>query len=192
MEYRKTVAVVFLIILGLVSFAFAEDYSLKYFLTRVNTKPEVLSRKEKTELLDQMTRLLEKTMQVQSKVISDLQTGVIDIRYQEGDFWISKLKEDRKSIDVGVEQVKLLKEKPDHLVGALLLYKSLKDLSVNFNAYNNMPSFCAFVGDLAPELELWADSVFYPLYLLPLARLKDSEKGPPSKGKSPPPKVKKP
>jgi hypothetical protein len=176
----------------LVSFAFGEDYSLHYFLTRVNAKPDALSKKEKTELLDQMSRLLEKTLQVQSKVISDLQTGVIDISYQEGEFWISKLKEDRKSIDSGAEQVKLLKEKPNHLVGALRLYKSLKDLSANFNAYNNMPSFSAFVGDLAPELELWADPVFYQLYLLPLARIKDTEKGPPPKERKPTAPIKKP
>jgi hypothetical protein len=55
-----------------------------------------------------------------------------------------------------------------------------------------MPSFSASVGDLAPELELWADPVFYQLYLLPLARLKDVEKGPPPKEKKPTPAVKKP
>ena len=192
MEYRKIMTVGFLIIFGLISFAFAENYSLQYFLTRVTSKPEALSKKEKVELLGQINRLLEKALQVHGKVTRDLQTGEIDIRYQEGDFWISKLKEDRKSIDAGMEQVKLLKEKPVHLVGSIRLYKSLKDLSVNFNAYNNMPSFSAFVGDLAPELELWADPVFYQLYLLPLARLKDSEKGPPQKEKAPMPKGKKP
>lgn len=182
----------FLIISGLVSFAFAEEYPLQYFLTKVNSKQDALSKKERAELLDQMNRLLERTLQVQGKIISDLQTGAIEISYQEGDFWISKLKEDRKSIDAGMEKVKLLKEKPNHLVGALQLYKSLRDLSVNFNAYNNMPSFSAFVGDLAPELELWGDTVFYHLYLLPLARIKDVEKGPPPKQKAPTPKAKKP
>jgi hypothetical protein len=176
----------------LCSFAFAEDYSLQYFLTRVTSKSVALSKKEKVELLNQIDRLLEKALQVHGKVTRDIQTGEIDIRYQEGDFWISKLKEDRKSIEIGMEQVKLLKEKPGHLVGSVRLYKSLKDLSVNFNAYNNMPSFSAFVGDLAPELELWADPVFYQLYLLPLARLKDIEKEPPKKEKMPAPKGKKP
>ena len=192
MEYRKLMTVGFLIIFGLISFAFAENYSLQYFLTRVTSKPEALSKKEKVELLGQINRLLEKALQVHGKVTRDLQTGEIDIRYQEGDFWISKLKEDRKSIDAGMEQVKLLKEKPVHLVGSIRLYKSLKDLSINFNAYNNMPSFSAFVGDLAPELELWADPVFYQLYLLPIARLKDVEKGPPQKEKMPVSKGKKP
>ncbi len=192
MEYRKIITVGFLIILGLISFAFAENYSLQYFLTKVTSKPEALSKKEKVELLNQIDRLLEKALQVHGKVTRDLQTGEIDIRYQEGDFWISQMKEDRKSIDAGMEQVRLLKEKPGHLVGSIRLYKSLKDLSVNFNAYNNMSSFSAFVGDLAPELELWADPVFYQLYLLPLARLKDIEKEPPKKEKAPMPKGKKP
>ncbi len=192
MEYRKFIVAGFLIFLGLISFAFAEDYSLQHFLTRVTSKPVALSKKEKVELLNQIDRLLEKALQVHGKVTRDIQTGEIDIRYQEGDFWISKLKEDRKSIEAGMEQVKLLKEKPGHLVGSVRLYKSLKDLSVNFNAYNNMPSFSAFVGDLAPELELWADPVFFQLYLLPLARIKDVEKEPPKKEKAPVSKGKKP
>ena len=192
MEYRKIIVAGFLIFLGLISFAFAEDYSLQHFLTKITSKPDALSKKEKVELLNQIDRLLEQTLQAHGKVTRDIQTGEIDIRYQEGDFWISKLKEDRKSIDAGMEQVKLLKEKPGHLVGSIRLYKSLKDLSVNFNAYNNMSSFSAFVGDLAPELELWADPVFYQLYLLPIARLKDVEKGPPQKEKMPVSKGKKP
>lgn len=192
MKYRKAMAVWLLIIFGLASFALGEDYSLQYFLSRVNSKPDALSKKEKTELLDQIDRTLGKAMRVHSKVTRDLQTGAIEISYQEGDFWISKLKEDRKSIDDGVAQVKLLKEKPNHLVGALILYKSLRDLSFNFNAYNSMPFFSAFVGDLAPELELWADPVFYQLHLLPLARLKDTDKGPPPKVKAPAPRGKKP
>ena len=190
--YGKRFFILILSVLMLCSFAFAEDYSLQHFLIKVTSKPEALSKKEKIELLNQINRLLEQALEVHGKVTRDLQTGEIDIRYQEGDFWISKLKEDRKSIEAGMEQVKLLKEKPGHLVGSIRLYKSLKDLSVNFNAYNNMPSFSAFVGDLAPELELWADPVFYQLYLLPLARLKDTEKGPPPKEKKTTPTVKKP
>ena len=192
MKYCKIIIAGFLVFLGLISFAFAEDYSLQYFLTKVSSKPEALSKKEKVELLNQISRLLEQAEQTHSKVTRNIQTGEIDIRYQEGDFWISKLKEDEKSIETGMEQVKLLKTKPGHLVGSVRLYKSLKDLSVNFNAYNNMPSFSAFVGDLAPELELWADPVFYQLYLLPLARLKDVEKRPPQKEKMPVSKGKKP
>lgn len=192
MRYRKTVGAGFLIFLGLISFAFAENYSLQYFLAKVTSKPEVLSKNEKVELLKQIDRLLDNTREAHGKVTHNLQTGEIDIRYQEGDFWISKLKEDLKSIDAGKEQVKLLKEKPGHLVGAIKLYKSLKDLSINFNAYNNIPSFSAFVGDLAPELELWGDPVFFQLYLLPLARLKDTDKGTPQKDKPPVPKGKKP
>jgi hypothetical protein len=66
----------------------------------------------------------------------------------------------------------------------------LKDLSSNFNAYNNMPSFSALVGDLAPEMELWADPVFYKLYVVPLARSKDVEMKAPLKEKKPGPKEK--
>jgi len=121
-----------------------------------------------------------------------IQTGEMDIRYQEGKFWMSKLEEDRGSIDMGIQQLKLLKEKPTNLVASIKLYKSLKDLSSNLNAYNNMPSFSAFVGDLAPEMELWIDPIFYKLYLLPLAHSKDTETKPPQKEKAPIPKVKKP
>ncbi|MDI7259854.1 MAG: hypothetical protein QME90_08035 [Thermodesulfobacteriota bacterium] len=135
---------------------------------------------------------MEQTQQVHQKLTRAIQTGELDIRYQEGKFWESKLEEDRKSLEMGIQQLKLLKEKPTHLVATINLYKSLKDLSSNYNAYNNMPSFSAFVGDLAPELELWADPVFYQLYLLPLALLKDVEKVPPPKEKKPTPKVKKP
>ena len=74
----------------------------------------------------------------------------------------------------------ILKEKTTHLVAAIRLYKSLKDLSVHFNAYNDVPYFSAHVGDVAPELELWTDPVLYKLYLLPLAQARSVEK-PPSK-----------
>jgi hypothetical protein len=104
---------------------------------------------------------------------------------------MSKLEEDKGSIENGIQQLKLLREKPTHLVASITLYKSLKDLSSNFNAYNNMPSFSALVGDHAPEMELWADPIFYKLYLLPLAKMKDVEKTPPPKGKTVP-KLKKP
>ena len=66
-----------------------------------------------------------------------------------------------------------------------------KDISENFNAYNNLPPFSALVGDLAPEMELWADPVFCKLYLL-LAHSKDVEKVPPQKEQKPVPKGKKP
>jgi hypothetical protein len=55
-----------------------------------------------------------------------------------------------------------------------------------------MPSFSALVGDLAPDMELWVDPVFYKLYLLPLAHLKDAGKVFPQKEKKPIRKVKKP
>jgi hypothetical protein len=76
-----------------------------------------------------------------------------------------------------------LREKSTHLLASIKLYKSLNDLSKNFNAYNNMPSFSALVGDFAPEMELWADPVFYKLHLLPLAHLRDKEMKTPQKEK---------
>jgi len=85
-----------------------------------------------------------------------------------------------------------LREKPTHLIASIKLYKSLKDLSSNFNAYNNIPLFSALVGDLAPEMELWADPIFYKLYLLPLARLRDVEVKSPQRDKKPASKEKKP
>jgi hypothetical protein len=139
-----------------------------------------------------MDEVMRQAKQIHSKLIQVIQTGETEIRYQEGRFWMSKLEEDQGSIENGIQQIKLLREKPTHLVAAIRLYKSLKDLSSNFNAYNNMPSFSALVGDLAPEMELWADPVFYKLYLLPLAHLKDVERAPPQKEKKPAPKVKKP
>ena len=120
---------------------------------------------------------LERAQRIRMKLVEAIQTGEMDIRYQDGKFWISKLENDQESIETGIQQIKLLREKPTHLVAAINLFKSLKDLSSNFNAYNNMPSFSAFVGDVAPEIELWADPVFYKLFLMPLAQSKNMEKG---------------
>jgi hypothetical protein len=77
-------------------------------------------------------------------------------------------------------------------VASIKLFKSLKDLASNFNAYNNLASFSGSVGDVAPEMELWADPVFYKLCLLPLARSKDAERVTPQKEQRPVQKGKKP
>ena len=182
----------FMVILGMISFAFAEEYSLAYFLTQVNSKRDTLSPKERGELLNQIERILIRVGEVHERMIHQIKTGEMEILYQEGDFWVSKLKEDRISVEDGMERVKLLRQRPSNLLASIDLYRSLRDLAVNWNAYNNVPAFSARVGDLAPELGLWADPVFYRLYLLPLARLKDVEKSPPQKEKAPTPKVKKP
>ena len=105
---------------------------------------------------------------------------------------MARLEEDQKSIETVIQQIKLLREKPNHLVASISLYKSLKELSSNFNGYNNLPSFSALVGDFAPEVELWADPVFYELCLLPLARLKDRETKTPPAEKKPASKMQKP
>ncbi|MEW6374892.1 MAG: hypothetical protein AB1502_03765, partial [Thermodesulfobacteriota bacterium] len=144
-----------------------------------------LNGKERTELLNRIDEVMEQVQQAHIKLTQAIQIGEVDIGYQEGKFWMSKLEEDKEAIETGIQQIKLLRERPAHLVASIELYKFLKDLSSNFNAYNNMPSFSAWVGDLAPEMELWADPVFYKLYLLPLARLKDKGAEPAQKEKKP-------
>ena len=194
MEYRKIFLIGFIIFFWLASFSGAEDYSLQYFLSKSSAKTIEPSKKEKAELLNQLGEIIKQAQGIRTKLIQALQTGETDVRYQEGKFWMAKLEEDQGSIETGIQQIKFLREKPTHLVASVRLFKCLKDLSSNFNAYNNMPSFSALVGDLAPEMELWADPVFYKVYLLPLARSKDVEtkvEAPP-KEKKPAAKDKKP
>lgn len=195
MRYRTILSIGFFLLLGVSSMVKAEEYQLQYFLSKASSKTIELSRKEKTDLFNQLEILMKQAQGIRTKLIQAIQIGEADVRYQEGKFWVSKLEEDQESIETGMQQIKLLKEKPGHLVASIRLYKSLKDISENFNAYNNLSSFSALVGDLAPEIELWADPVFYKLYLLPLARSKDIEiKSPPApqKEKKPAPKEKKP
>jgi hypothetical protein len=192
MMYRKLFLVAIILFLSWASLGFAEDYTLQYFLSKASTKEYEPSKKEKTELLNRMNEMLEKTHQVHKGLVQAIQGGEITMEYQEGKFWMAKLEEDWGSIETGMQQLKLLKEKPNHLAGSIKLYKSLRDLSVNFNAYNNMPLLSAYVGDLAPEIELWADPVFYKLYLLSLAASKEMGTEPPKKEKPPIPKEKKP
>jgi hypothetical protein len=192
MGYRKVFLAGLVLFLGLAPLGRAEDYSLQYFLSKTSSKTLELSKKEKTELLNQLNEMMEQAQGIRTKLIQALQVGETDVRYQEGKFWMTKLEEDQGSIESGLQQIKLLKEKPTGLIASIKLYKSLKNLSSNFNAYNNLPSFSAFVGDFAPEMELWADPVFYELCLLPLARSKDVEKAPAQKERKSIPKVKKP
>jgi hypothetical protein len=192
MRRHKIVFVEIILFFGFAYATFAEDYNLHYFLSKSSSKTLELSKKEKSELFDQLDGVMKKAQGIRTKLIQALQTGETDVQYQEGKFWMAKLEEDQGLIETGIQQIKLLKEKPTHLVASIRLYKSLKDLSENFNAYNNLPSFSALVGDLAPEMELWVDPVFYKLYLLPLARLKDVEKVSPQKEQKPAPKRKKP
>jgi len=192
MGYRKIFLVGFILFFGLTSFGKSEDYSLQYFLSKASSKTLELSKKEKTELFNRLEGVLKQAQKIRTKLIQGIQIGETDVRYQEGKFWLSKLEEDQGSIETGIQQIKLLKEKSGHLVASIKLYKSLKDLSENFNAYNNTSSFSALVGDLAPEMELWADPVFYKLHLLPLARSKDAETKVPQKEKKPTLKEKRP
>jgi hypothetical protein len=192
MRYCKILLIGIILLFGLACISFAEDYTLQDFLSKASSKTIELSKKEKTELLNQLDGVMKRAQGIRTQLIQAVQTGETDVRYQEGKFWMSKLEEDQGSIETGIQQIKSLREKPTRLVASVKLYKSLKDLSENFNAYNNLPSFSALVGDLAPEIELWADPVFYKLYLLPLAHSKDVEKVPPQKEQKPVPKEKKP
>ncbi len=177
--------------MALCSVGKAEDYTLQYFLSKASSKTLELSKKEKTELFHQLEGVVKQAQKNRTKLIEAIQIGETDVRYQEGKFWMSKLEEDKDSIETAIQQIKLLREKSTHLLASITLYKSLKDLSSNFNAYNNLPSFSALVGDLAPEMELWADPVFYKLHLLPLARSKEIETKPIQKEKKPALKEKK-
>jgi hypothetical protein len=182
----------FILLFGFASVGHAEDYPLQYFLSKASSKTIELSTKEKIELFNQLDGLMKQAQKIRTELIQAIQTGETGVRYQEGEFWMSKLEADEDSIETGIEQIKLLREKPTQLMASIRLYKSLKNLSSNFNAYNNMPLFSALVGDLAPEIELWADPVFYKLYLLPLARLKDVETKTIQKETKPTQKEKKP
>jgi hypothetical protein len=192
MGYQKIFSLGLILFLGLASLSQAEDYSLQYFFSKTSSKKIELSKKEITELLNQLDEVMKKAQKIRSQLIKAMQIGETDVRYQEGRFWMSKLEEDRDSIETAFQQIKLLREKSTHLLASIKLYKSLNDLASNFNAYNNMPSFSALVGDVAPEMELWTDPVFYKLHLLPLARLKDTETKIPQKEKKPIPSEKKP
>ena len=197
MRYQKKYLGLVILMFALSSIGFAENYDLQHFLTKTSSKESVLSKNERAELLSQIEGVMEKTQRVRTKLIQGIHAGEIEVRYQEGMFWVSKLEADGSSIETAIQQIKLLRDKPTLLAPSALLFKSLKDLSENFNAYNNMPSFSAWVGDLAPEMELWADPVFFQLYLLPLARVRDKEAEPKppqpaQKEKKPATKVKKP
>jgi hypothetical protein len=185
MGYRKIFFTGLILFLGMTSLGRAEDYTLQYFLSKASSKTVELSKKEKTELFNQLSEVMKQAQEIRAKLIQAVQTGETDVRYQEGRFWMSKLEEDGESIEVGIQQIRSLKEKSTNLVASIKLYRSLKGLSTNFNAYNNLASFSAFVGDFAPEMELWADPVFYKLCLLPLARSKDVEKLSPQREQKP-------
>ncbi|MCX8118966.1 MAG: hypothetical protein N3G78_13690 [Desulfobacterota bacterium] len=192
MKYWGTLLVGFVVFSGWVSPGVGEEYSLQYFMSRLNSKSEALTKQERTILIDQIHRRLERVREVNHQITHRLKTGGIEMSYQEGDYWVSRLKEDRNSIEEAIEQTKRLQENLNHLVSAVRLYKLLRDLSTNLNGLNNIPLFSGMVGDLAPELGLWTDPVFYQLYLLPLARDKNLERGPSPKTKRPSPPAKKP
>ena len=172
------------------SVSVAEEYQLQYFLEKSSMKTYDLSKRERTELLNRVERVLEQTKEIQLRLSRAIQAGETDVKYQEGRFWMARLEEDQGSIDSGARQLQILREKPTQLVAAIKLYKSLKDLAFHFNTYSNMSSFSASIGDVAPELELWTDPIFYRLYVLPLARSVETKT--PRKEKKTETKAKKP
>jgi len=175
---------------GFSSVSLAEELTLQYFLARSSSQVGDLSKTEKTELLNRIEEVMGQARQTHQQLIQVMLSGDVTLPFQEGHFWMSKFKEDETSIETGFQQLKLMKDKPLLLAPPILLYKVLRDLASNFNAYNNMPSFSSFVGDVGPELELWADPVFIRLFLLPLLNSKDKEgeAKSPSKEKKPSPK----
>ena len=202
MRFREVSLGGVFLVLALASAVFAADYDLQYFLVKTDSKESGLSKTERTGLLRCIEEVLEQAQRIRGKLIQGIRTGEFNVRYPEGTFWLSKFEEDGGFIETAVDQIRLLRDKPTLLVPTVGVYKALKDLSMNLNAYNNMPSFSRAVGDLAPEMELWTDAVFYQLYLLPLARVRDKEmeaRPPPKEkqaekqtDKKPPPKAKKP
>jgi len=178
------------ILAGFSSVSLAEDLTLQYFLAKATSKEGNLSITEKTELLNRIEEVMGRARQTHQQLIQMMLSGDVPLPFQEGHFWMSKFKEDETSIETGFQQLKLMKDKPLLLAPPILLYKVQRDLASNFNAYNNMPSFSSFVGDVGPELELWADPVFIKLFLLPLLNSKDkeAEAKSPSKEKKPNPK----
>ena len=178
------------ILIGFSSVSLAEELTLPSFLTRVSSNEGDISKTEKAELLSRIEEVIGRARQTHQQLIQVMLSGDITLPVQEGQFWMSKFKEDEASIETGSQQLKLMKDRASLLAPPFLLYKSLRDLASNFNAYNNMSSFSSFVGDVGPELELWADPVFLRLFLLPLLNSKDKEAEAklPSKEKKPNPK----
>jgi hypothetical protein len=170
-----------LLLLGAGSRTDAEEHDLQYFLEKAPTREGELSKKDQAGLLNRIDGLLGQIQKVHRRLTETIQAGEVEFRYQEGKFWMTKLDADRRSIETGLQQLKLMREKPGPLVASIGLYKSLRDLASNLNAYNGLTPFSAIVGDLSSEAELWADPVFFEHYLLPLARAKEGEKAPPSK-----------
>src|SRR4030067_3102638 len=112
MGYRKRVFGLVILLIGLAGVTFAEDYDLQYFLAKVSSQANELSKKEKTELLSGINEVMIRVQQIHSKLIQTIQTGATDIRYQEGKFWMSKLEEDQKSMENVNQQLELLRENP--------------------------------------------------------------------------------
>jgi hypothetical protein len=182
MRRLKTVLGLVISFLFLASFVQAENDSLQYFLAKSASSTNELSKKEKEELLNRINEVMEQAWRIRDKLTQAIQRGDMEVQYQEGRFWMSRLEEDREAIETGLEHLKLLREGPVFLVPSIKLFKSLKDLSKNFNAYNNVPFLCAY-SDLAPEWNCGLTSFYRKLYSS-LAKSKDVLQSPLRKRRS--------
>jgi hypothetical protein len=178
--------------LGLASFCFGQGYPLPYFMAKVSSGATELSKTERTELLNRIEEIVNRVRRSNGRITQTIQAGEMEIRYQEGKFWMGRLEADQSTVEDAAQQIRILREKPS-LLASVRLYKSLRDLAFNFNAYNNVSVFTSFVGDLAPEVGMWADPVFFQLFLLPQVQGKGLEaRGNSNKGTKPEVKPRKP
>src|SRR5512135_916044 len=99
MAYPKILSVGFVLLLGISSGAWAEEYYLQYFLSKASSKTVELSKKEKVDLFNQLDGLMKQAQRIRTKLTQAIQTGEADVRYQEGRFWVSKLEKDQESIE---------------------------------------------------------------------------------------------
>jgi hypothetical protein len=86
-----------LIILSLlwISSGFTEDFALQYFLPKTSSKQVEISKQEKTALLNRIGEVVEQVKQGNADLMKAIQAGEIEILYHDGEFWMSKLEEDR-------------------------------------------------------------------------------------------------
>jgi hypothetical protein len=80
MGYRKVFLAGLVLFLGLAPLGRAEDYSLQYFLSKTSSKTLELSKKEKTELLNQLDQVMKQGQEIRTKLIQTLQIGETDVQ----------------------------------------------------------------------------------------------------------------
>ena len=111
MRYCKRVSVLVILLSGLAAATYAQDHDLRFFLGKASSKDAVLSKNERMELLNRIEKVLEEAQRTRETLARGIQSGEIDVRYQDGTFWLSELEKDGTSIEKSTQQIKLLKEK---------------------------------------------------------------------------------